>query len=85
MTVYLAYKRPLVTENMGGREVSWYFYGLPPSHVSIPPNQKGQSQLLNQTFISAECVRSIRLSTDMCLRYSLRQLSACIIADWSYA
>ncbi len=32
-----------------------------------PPKSKwhkGQSRLLNQTFISAECVRSIRLSTD---------------------
>ncbi len=32
-----------------------------------PPKSKwhnGQSRLLNQTFISAECVRPIRLSTD---------------------
>ncbi len=39
-----------------------------------PPKSKwhnGQSRLLNQTFISAECVRSIGLSTDQCQVFSV--------------
>ncbi len=50
------------------------------SHVSIPPEIRMAqclSRLLNQTFISAECVRSIRLSTDKCRVFSVD----CIVCD----
>ncbi len=58
-----------------------------------PPKSKwhvGQSRLLFQTFISAECVRSLRLLTDKCLGNrcwlcSLVHLSTCRVADWLHA
>ncbi len=44
----------------------WYFYGLPPSHVSIPPNQNGTTDKVDfwtKRLLSAKGVRSVRLST----------------------
>ncbi len=41
-----------------------YLPAMPRSPQIKMANQISQSRLLNQTFIGAECVRSIRLSTD---------------------
>ncbi len=60
-------------------EEFWYFYEKPPPMFRSPQIKMAlwPSRLWNQTFISAEWLRSIRLSTDKCQVFSVD----CIVCD----